>query len=363
MNNFDFIADPKFKSLLVRDFAELQVCINNEVTKSSLILSGSIIEAILLEFFTHNLPEGISSGKLLKMSLTELINEAEKIKLISQKSKDLSTVVKNYRNLIHPGREVRTNEEFDFETAIVSFSLVKIILKEIKDNYITKYGYTAIDILNKINVDSSTYSIYEKLVNKLNAFEKSKLLDLLVEQSVEEYDITTRSKLDRYIKPLKKHVDEQVITNHCKQMLSEVEKGKETIILAKFEIFGDNLNSLNNDEKDLVLAYIYNKANSISAWNENIKNTRFRDLFTFLGMYLYSNDIKDRFFELLKKIVKNYKYSKEDKWYFTTAYDNMLEYLNELQKEKCNQYIIDSFSKEDSDNFFSALEEDRSLPF
>lgn len=362
MNDFDFIADPKYKSLLIRDFNELQVCIDNKVSKSALILSGSIIEAILLEFFSHNLPDGVSKGKLLKMSLADLITEAEKIELISKKSKDLSTVIKNYRNLIHPGREIRTNEKFDFETAIVSFSLVKIILKEIKENYITKYGFTAIDILNKINVDSSTYSIYEKLVNKLNSFEKSKLLDLLVEQSVSEYNISEYSKLDRYIEPLKKHVEEHSILNHCKQLLREVEKGKEEIILAKFEIFGDKLNALNNEEKDLVLTYIYNKVNSISAWNKNIESTGFKKLFSYLGMYMYSTDIKERFFDLLKEIVYCHKNTDNSKWHYTTAYNNMLEYLNEIQKEKCKQYIIESFSPEDSEKFFLALEVD-DLPF
>lgn len=362
MNNFDFIADPKYKSLLIRDFNELQGCVDSKASKSVLLLSGSIIEAILLEFFTHNLPEGINKGKLLKMSLADLIVEAEKIKLISTKSKELSTVVKNYRNLIHPGREVRTNEKFDFETAIVSFSLVKIILKEIKENYITKYGFTAVDIMNKINVDSSTYSIYEKLVNKLNAFEKNKLLDLLVEQSVIEFDISVYSNLDRYIKPLKKHVGEQSILSHCKQLLREVEKGKEAIIIAKFEIFGDNLNTLNNDEKDLVLTYIYNKVNSISAWNKTIEESRFRNLFSFLGIYMYSSDIKERFFDLLKKIVRCHKNTDNTKMYYTIAYNNMLEYLNESQKEKCKQYITDSFSPEESASFFLALEED-SLPF
>jgi len=362
MKILDFVADEQYKNLLIRDFNELQICVDNNASKSVLILSGSIIEAVLLEFFSHNLPQGVSKTNLLKMSLAELISKAEEIDLISSKSKELSTVIKNYRNLIHPGREVRTNEKFDYETAIVSFNLVKIILKEIRENYIQKYGYTAEDIFNKINLDSSTYSIYEKLLLKLNEYEKNKLLNQLIEQEVEDYSVKEYSDLYRYIKILKKQVSDEIIRNHCTQLLREVEKGKEINILAKFEIFGDNLNLLNNEEQDLILSYIYNKANSISAWNKIIEESRFRKLFSFLGLYLYSPNIKQYFFDLLKKIVKSHGYTDNAKWYYTIAYNNMLDPLSETQKEKCKQFIIESFPIEESLCFFTALEEDN-LPF
>lgn len=361
MKNFEFIADQQYKNLLIRDFSELQTCVDSKASKSVLILSGSIIEAVLLEFFSHNLPEGITKTKLLKMSLAELIIQAEKIELISSKSRELSTVVKNYRNLIHPGREVRTNEKFDYETAIVSFSLVKIILKEVKENYIAKYGFTAEDIFNKIQLDSSTYSIYEKLIKKLNEYEKIKLLELLVEQSVNEYGNKEHCEFIKYITPLKKEVTEKTLLNHCNHLLREVEKGKENHILAQFEIFGDKLDLLKNDEKDLILTYVYNKLDSISAWNKVIENSRIRNLFSFLGLYLHSTDIKQKFFDLLSELVRYYGYTENSKWYYTTAYNNMIEFLSESQKEKCKQFIVESFTQEDSERFFTELEDD--LPF
>lgn len=362
MSIFDFVADEQYKNLLIRDFNELEVCVDNKASKSVLILSGSIIETVLLEFFSHSLPAGVSHLDLMKMSLSDLITHAEDIDLISSKSKELSTVIKNYRNLIHPGREVRTNEKFNYETAIVSYSLVKIILNEVREKYIQKYGYTAEDIFNKINLDSSTYSIYEKLIIKLNDYEKNKLLNHLIEQEVKDYSEKESSDLYRYIKPLKKLVSDEVIRNHCTQLLREVEKGKEKNILAKFEIFGDNLNLLTSEEQDLILSYIYNKVNSISSWNTKIEETRFRKLFSFLGLYLYAPNIKQNFFDLLKKIVASHNYTTNAKWYYTTAYKNMIEPLSENQKEKCKQFIIDSFSTEESQTFYSSLEND-DLPF
>lgn len=362
MNIFDFVANEQFKNLLIRDFNELQICVDNKASKSVLILSGSIIETVLLEFFTHNLPAGVSKAALMKKSLVDLIDEAEKINLISTKSKDLSIVIKDYRNLIHPGREVRTNEEFDFDTAIVSFSLVRIILKEIKEKYIQKYGYTAEDIFNKINLDSSTYSIYEKLLKKVNDYEKIKLLNHFIEQEVHDYSVKDYSSLSKYIKILKKQVSDDVLRNHCTQLLREVEKGKENNILAKFEIFGDNLNLLKNEEQDLILSYIYSKVNSISPWNKKVEDSRFRKLFTFLGLYLYAPSIKQNYFDLLKEIVKCHNLTEYAKWYYTTVYNSMLEPLSEIQKVKCRDFIFESFLLEEATIFYKALEDD-DLPF
>lgn len=360
---FDFIADPKFKSLLIRDFFELENCVKNESSKSVLILSGSIIEAALLEFFTHELPKGKTEVQLLKMNLAELIIEAEIIGLISSKSKELSTVIKNYRNLIHPGREIRTREEFDYDTAIVSFSLVKIILKEIKENYVQKYGYRAEDIFNKIIVDTSTFSIYDKLLLKLNHHEKNRLTNMLVDYQLDHYQDKQRIKFNRYINPLKSQIGVENLTIFCKNLLKQVEKGKESHILALFEIFGYDLELLNNDEQELVMTYIYNIANSISPWNDKPENYKLIELFSFLGRYLGTSFLKQKFFELLIRIVRYHSSAEKNKWLFLTAYRNMISNLSKEKIEKCEEFIKENTSKEISEEFFIALAADDDLPF
>ncbi len=360
---FDFIADPKFKSLLIRDFHELQNCVKYESSKSVLILSGSIIEATLLEFFTHNLPSGTTESKLLKLNLSELIIEAESIGLISSKSKELSTVIKNYRNLIHPGREIRTKEEFDFDTAIVSFSLVKMILKEIKENYIQKYGYRAEDIFNKIIVDTSTFSIYEKLLLKLNNHEKIRLANMLVDYQLEHYQEKQKTKYNRYINPLKSQIGIDNLTSFCKELLKQVEKGKEYHILALFEIFGNDLELLNTEEQELVMTYIYNIVNSISPWNDKIENSELMELFPFLGRYLGTSFLKQKFFDLLVKIVKYHNSAEKNKWAFVTAYRGMISNFSKDKVEKCDEYIKENTSKEVSEGFFLALVAYDDLPF
>ena len=67
MEQFDFIADQKFRNLLNRDFQELKDCVTNGLSKSVLVLSGSVIETVLLEFFTHNIPAGKTDLQVFKM--------------------------------------------------------------------------------------------------------------------------------------------------------------------------------------------------------------------------------------------------------------------------------------------------------
>jgi hypothetical protein len=361
MENFEFIADEQYKSLLKRDFIELQNCLDNKASKSVLILSGSIIETILLEFFSHNLPNGVTKAQLLRKNLGDLIDNAESINLISQRSRELSVVIKNYRNLIHPGREIRTNEKFDFETATVSFSLVKIILKEIKENYLQKYGYTSEDIYNKIIVDNATYSIYEKLILKLNEHEKVKLINLLVEYEIENYEFNDYTKFITYIKPLKKVIDKKQLLVFCKRLLKEVEKGKKQHIYTLFEIFGDDLRVLHEEEKELILTYIYNKVEGVSAWNNEIEKNRIRELFSFLGLYIHSPELKQKFFDLLINIVRYHNMTKKTKWYYTWTYRNMISKFSEIEQGKCKDFIKENVQEEVFESFYKELEDD--LPF
>jgi len=50
MDNFDFISDNRLRIILERDYTELNRCFESGCYKSVLILSGSLIEAIIMEF-------------------------------------------------------------------------------------------------------------------------------------------------------------------------------------------------------------------------------------------------------------------------------------------------------------------------
>lgn len=182
---FDFITDLDFRNILERDYEELNKCIESKSSKSVLILAGSIIEALLTDYFISFPVNDLKKQKVLKMDLYNLIELSVEQKLISKSTKDLSSVIKNYRNLIHPGREIRTSENFDFDTAVVAKSLLNIIVKEIRENYLNHLGYSANDLFNKLQYDELSQPIFEKLLNKVHKIEKSNLFNMLLDNELD----------------------------------------------------------------------------------------------------------------------------------------------------------------------------------
>ncbi len=174
MPAFDFITNEAFRKSLESDFEELTACDKAKAWKAVHVLAGSIIEAVLIDHLSE-------SGKTpskdpLKMELAELIQFCKDEEILSQKSVDLSSVVRGYRNLIHPGRVIRLKEQVDARGASIAQALVEIIVEEVASRRRESYGYTADQIVGKISLDSSAISIIKHLLKKLNPHETERLL-------------------------------------------------------------------------------------------------------------------------------------------------------------------------------------------
>jgi len=182
---FNFITNEGFRKSLESDFIELENCIQAESWKAVHVIAGSIIEAVLLDFL---LAEGIcSEDEALKMDFGTAITICDEKKIISSKTINLSSVIKDYRNLIHPGRILRLKEETSKESAEVARALVIIVTNEIEKKKSEKYGYTAEQIISKIWRDSSVSSILPHLLKATNPTEIAKLLLKVLPQTYSEY--------------------------------------------------------------------------------------------------------------------------------------------------------------------------------
>ncbi len=298
MEKFDFLHDDKFKAILERDYLELESLVKNKLSKSILVLSGSLIETLLMEFLSNKPPKGYTSSQILKLALGELIDLAEDVKLISKKSKDLSSVIRDYRNLIHPGRELRKKDSFDFETASVSFSLLNIIIKEIRDNYLLLYGYSAKDVIQKILNDSNSIYIFDKLIEKLSAPEKARLLNTLI-----TYDDYIQDQI-HYIHKLLKYVHEDVILEKLGQLLKIFETDTQELAIYHFKLFSGYIGKLNDGDVETIVFYILHYLRNeqdtsklrafynfecLSVIGDNLKTTEAKELFlsTLLDYYYY----------------------------------------------------------------------------
>ena len=109
---FGFIRDAALRSILERDYREIQAAYIAKCWKSVIILSGGAIEAIVAGILSANASSATSATKaprnpdITAWDLNDLINVAVELGLITPGVEKLSHSVREYRNLVHPGMKL-----------------------------------------------------------------------------------------------------------------------------------------------------------------------------------------------------------------------------------------------------------------
>ncbi len=171
---FEFMSSDEFRSVLEADRKEMNVCFESRAWKAVHVLAGSIVEAILADYVIAE--KYIASDKASREGLADIIRILRERDAISSTLADLCSAIKNYRNLVHPGRSIRTQDSVDEHSARVAVSLVEMILKEVSEKRQAKHGYTAEQLLSKIRSDPSVKAILIHLLKDVNEREKERLL-------------------------------------------------------------------------------------------------------------------------------------------------------------------------------------------
>ena len=111
---FTFIKDSSLRPILERDCVEIQKAYVSECWKSVVILTGGSLEAVLLdrllqiETQAKAAKSAPSSKDVSKWDLSDLIKVAVELKVVEPSAKVLADAVRQYRNLVHPGNELRS---------------------------------------------------------------------------------------------------------------------------------------------------------------------------------------------------------------------------------------------------------------
>jgi hypothetical protein len=127
--DFSFVQNLHIRSILLRDYAELGTLDSTIQLKALLILSGGVIEGLLLDAIITTGKWDLAEGS--RKTLKQLIDEAISAGVIRQDR--LSHVAREYRDLVHPGREVRENMTFTSDDADISRAAVGVTIREIKE--------------------------------------------------------------------------------------------------------------------------------------------------------------------------------------------------------------------------------------
>jgi hypothetical protein len=160
--DFSFITDEGFHQSLNYDYRELVGCSEASAWKAVQVLAGSIVEALLVEYLVVS---GIKpNGKdPLTIDLSEAVKACQD-GVLQKSTASLCDVVRDYRNLIHPGRLIRTNQEIGEEKARIAASLVGLITKEVAEKRKLTYGFTAEQLLRKLQNDEHSLVLLPELL-------------------------------------------------------------------------------------------------------------------------------------------------------------------------------------------------------
>lgn len=189
MVNFDYISSSDFRSSILSDYHEMQRCAEHQSWKSVQVLAGSIVECLLIDYLLSTPNPRRPAKDPLKMDLAEAIAICKSENAISERAADLCSVIRSYRNLIHPGRMVRLNEASPNKNSCdIAIALIEIIVGEISITRRATAGLNAEQVLSKVIRDSNCLPILPHLMNEVSEEQRLQLLLTLFPQAYSEYE-------------------------------------------------------------------------------------------------------------------------------------------------------------------------------
>jgi hypothetical protein len=113
------ISDPEMQDVLARRWRECVACTEGNAPMAAVVMMGGLIEGLLLArvnkepdkrpIFTANAAPKDRGGTPLRLNewmLKDYIDVAHELKWITRSAKDVSSVLRDYRNYIHPQKEL-----------------------------------------------------------------------------------------------------------------------------------------------------------------------------------------------------------------------------------------------------------------
>src|SRR5262245_37802639 len=105
------------------------------------------------------------------------MEECKKDGALSDENANLCTVLRHYRNLIHPGRVKRLEKTPTENAAEVAARVVLMVAADIAKKRKETYGYTAEQVMEKLMIDPDGFpGVLDSLLAKVNESEKDRLL-------------------------------------------------------------------------------------------------------------------------------------------------------------------------------------------
>ncbi len=139
------IPDPKMQDILVRRWGECVTCLRAPAPMAATVMMGGLLEGLLLArinrepnqqpvFTAKGSPKDKKSGNPLSLkdwALKNFIDVAHELGWISESAKDVGVVLRDYRNYIHPQKELSHGIVLKSDDAAILWEVAKSISKQL----------------------------------------------------------------------------------------------------------------------------------------------------------------------------------------------------------------------------------------
>jgi hypothetical protein len=107
--------------------------------KSTVVLAGGIIEGLLTDRLLLDVPKASSASSAPKKNqnistwrFVDLINVAVEIRIVGKGAEKLSHSVREYRNLVHPHKELKEGLEADKQEAKIALQVLHLVDRDLR---------------------------------------------------------------------------------------------------------------------------------------------------------------------------------------------------------------------------------------
>jgi len=175
-NLFKFVTSQNYKELLEKDYTEIKISLENEAYKSVVILSGSLAEAILTDYLLDKninkfTTDDEKTVKTTEAGLAKLIDFCKLKNFISERTYHMLHAIRDYRNFIHPDKQIRSKLLLSKNEAKLAKNVIDIVIEEISEKRKQSFGCTADQLLDFIDENEDATSLFPHIVKSANSEE------------------------------------------------------------------------------------------------------------------------------------------------------------------------------------------------
>ncbi len=190
---WDFVDDPALREIVSRDYEELRRLIRRGADKSVVVLSGTIVEALLAGILSKDKEAAIQAWKdknpgkepkpFNEWTIYQLIQASVRLGILDGSTEILASALQNFRNLIHPLVMERKSITLNSGTVSTAVSLLVSVLDFVETGRTQEVvdrlkGWVALRglvptltstgaYLPKLYVDGEPFTLFSQRKNKI----------------------------------------------------------------------------------------------------------------------------------------------------------------------------------------------------